>query len=57
MSAKKNAKDRAQKQSVSFPPALWAWVKERAGTTGVPSRVVQEAVRLMMEEEQKKKNP
>jgi hypothetical protein len=41
--------EKSIKRSTSFPPKMWDWIIKRAGTTGVPSRVIQEAVRVLQE--------
>jgi hypothetical protein len=45
--------EKAVKKSLSFPPSLWAFVLDYAGDTGNPSRVVQKAVRLLKETQEK----
>ena len=37
------------KRSTSFPPDMWLWIEKQAGDTGVPSRIIQKAVRLLQE--------
>jgi len=48
--------EKAMKKSVSFPPDLWAFVLSEAGDTGIPSKVIQKAVRLLKETSEKQKN-
>lgn len=45
-------KDRSIKKSISFPQELWDFVMKKAGEDGVPSRVVQKAIRKMKEDEE-----
>jgi hypothetical protein len=45
--------EKALKKSVSMAPGLWAFVTRYAGETGNPSRVIQKAVRLLKEQQEK----
>jgi Arc/MetJ-type ribon-helix-helix transcriptional regulator len=45
--------ERALKKSVSMTPVLWAFVTRCAGETGNPSKVIQKAVRLLKEQQEK----
>lgn len=51
MPAKKDPKDHSSKKSVSMGPAQWNYVEQKAGPFGNYSRVIQVAVKKMMEED------